>query len=129
MAIKDTCGVLVQGVQSRTNRELILMLYRADPPIVWALPCGRREKGETREEAAIREALEEVGAVVRLDGDSFSEINARKKRVTIFRATLLDIVDPTTPREGTPGWGSPLAICTGPYEGYNRRMLKYFGIL
>lgn len=46
----------------------IVLVRRADPPEGWALPGGFVEADETVEEAAVREALEETGIAVTLEG-------------------------------------------------------------
>jgi 8-oxo-dGTP diphosphatase len=47
------------------SRRLVL-IRRKHPPPGWALPGGHVEVGETVEQAAAREALEETGLTVRL---------------------------------------------------------------
>ncbi len=44
----------------------IVLIKRANPPHGWALPGGFVDEGETVEQAARREALEETGLEVRL---------------------------------------------------------------
>ena len=46
----------------------IVLIYRANPPSGWALPGGYVEYGESLEEAACREALEETGLEIELLG-------------------------------------------------------------
>lgn len=48
--------------------EGILLIERRNPPHGWALPGGFIDYGESAEQAAIREALEETGLHVRLTG-------------------------------------------------------------
>lgn len=52
------------------RRGRLLVVKRAAEPNrgVWAFPGGRVEPGETPEEAAVREAKEEVGLDVELEG-------------------------------------------------------------
>src|SRR5512137_1922321 len=44
----------------------IVLIERANPPYGWAIPGGFVDLGEIVEQAAIREALEEVSLTVRL---------------------------------------------------------------
>ncbi len=46
--------------------ERIVLIERKNPPFGWALPGGFVDYGESFEEAAVREALEETGIEVRL---------------------------------------------------------------
>jgi 8-oxo-dGTP diphosphatase len=53
----------------------IVLVKRRNPPHGWALPGGFVDYGETVEEAAVREALEETGLEIRIDRQfhSYSE--------------------------------------------------------
>ncbi len=72
----DACGyglysnpkVVVGSVLSEGGQ--ILLCRRAIEPRrnFWTLPAGYLENGETLEEGAAREALEEAGATIRIDG-------------------------------------------------------------
>ncbi|ANB02479.1 NUDIX hydrolase [Ectothiorhodospira sp. BSL-9] len=46
----------------------VLLIERRHPPHGWALPGGFVDVGETVEQAAVREALEETGLEVSLEG-------------------------------------------------------------
>jgi 8-oxo-dGTP diphosphatase len=46
----------------------VLLIERRNPPHGWALPGGFIDYGESAEQAAVREALEETGLNVRLTG-------------------------------------------------------------
>ena len=46
----------------------IVLIERKNPPYGWAIPGGFVDYGETVEAAAVREAKEETGLVVRLTG-------------------------------------------------------------
>ncbi|NND49982.1 MAG: NUDIX hydrolase [Rhizobiales bacterium] len=61
-----------------TRRESVLLIKRAKPPLLWSLPGGLVELGETLRHAAEREVFEETGL----------EIEAGKL------ATMMDIIRP-----------------------------------
>lgn len=46
----------------------VVLVWRANPPLGWALPGGFVDYGETVERAAVREAAEETGLAVELVG-------------------------------------------------------------
>ena len=48
------------------GREIVLCGRRS--PLLWALPKGTPDSGETREQTALREVTEETGLEVRLEG-------------------------------------------------------------
>ncbi|MHB8454606.1 MAG: NUDIX domain-containing protein [Acidiferrobacterales bacterium] len=59
-----TADIIIELVD-RDNRPIVL-IERKNPPYGWALPGGFVDLGERVEKAAVREALEETGLVVRL---------------------------------------------------------------
>ena len=50
------------------NKEGIVLIERANPPFGWAIPGGFVDYGESLEDAARREALEETGLSIELLG-------------------------------------------------------------
>jgi ADP-ribose pyrophosphatase YjhB (NUDIX family) len=69
----------------------IILIERRNPPLGWALPGGFVDYGESLEQAAVREALEETGLVVTLTKQQGSYSNPeRDKRFhtisTVFTA-------------------------------------------
>jgi 8-oxo-dGTP pyrophosphatase MutT (NUDIX family) len=94
-----------------------------------ALPCGGIEDDETPQLAAIREALEETGYVVRLLDDQPYVANEKRDNVQvyIYKAEIVEQKVALTPAEGIPVWVKPTEILDGPYGDFNRKMLVYFG--
>ncbi len=77
--------------------DRLLVVHEAKHGQLWWLPAGAVEPGETFEEAALRETLEEAGLRVRLDGlvrieRSIVDGGARER--VIFTATPLDASPP-----------------------------------
>ncbi|MGB9837414.1 NUDIX domain-containing protein [Methanothermobacter sp.] len=62
--------LLTVDVIIRLSEDTLVLVRRGKPPYEgsWAIPGGFVEYGETVEEAAIREALEETGLEVELEG-------------------------------------------------------------
>ena len=52
----------------RTEKDEFVLIRHHRFPKVWNFPCGKREKNETFEEAAIREVLEETGLSIKITG-------------------------------------------------------------
>jgi 8-oxo-dGTP diphosphatase len=70
----------------------IVLVRRKYPPLGWALPGGFVDAGETLEEAAEREALEETGLAVRLvrQFHTYSDPARDPRRHTISTVFLAD---------------------------------------
>ncbi len=70
----------------------IVLVRRAHPPLGWALPGGFVDAGETLEEAAAREALEETGLAVRLVRQlhTYSDPRRDPRRHTISTVFVAD---------------------------------------
>ena len=56
-------GVVIKDI---SNDPQVILCGRISPP-VWALPKGTPEMGETREETALREVVEETGLEVKTE--------------------------------------------------------------
>lgn len=56
----------VVGCYCESNKKILLLLRQSHLPQgnKWALPAGKKEKGESRSEAMIRELKEEIGITV-----------------------------------------------------------------
>jgi ADP-ribose pyrophosphatase YjhB (NUDIX family) len=69
------CGCAIQPRNPLLTVDIIIetangivLVERKNPPLGWALPGGFVDYGETLEQAAEREALEETGLRIRLTG-------------------------------------------------------------
>lgn len=89
---EHSCGAVVFRRINEEHRFLLIKNRRSNH---WGFPKGHMEKGETREETAIREVLEETGIHINIiDGfcrDSQYKIGSRiEKRVEVFLASTED---------------------------------------
>lgn len=89
---EHSCGAVVFR---RINEEYRFLLIKNRRSNHWGFPKGHMEKGETREQTAIREVLEETGIHIDIiDGfcrDSRYRIGSRiEKRVEVFLASTKD---------------------------------------
>lgn len=89
---EHSCGAVVFR---RINDEYRFLLIKNRRSNHWGFPKGHMEKGETREETAIREVLEETGVHISIFNDfcfeSRYKIGSRiEKRVDVFLAVTED---------------------------------------
>ena len=78
----------------------IVLIRRKNPPVGWALPGGFVDYGESLEEAAVREALEETSLAITLTGQlhTYSNPDRDPRRHTI--TTVFTARADGTPRAG-----------------------------
>lgn len=96
---QKSCGVLPYR-ETAEGREYLIVYEQFSQ--CWSLPKGRMEPGETEEQTALRELLEETGLAARLDDVSPAKVEypifaVGRKEVLFFPAQVIG--DPT-PREG-----------------------------
>ncbi len=60
-----TVDIIIE-ITRRNGQEGIILIKRKNPPHGWALPGGFVDRGESLEEAAVREAKEETSLDIRL---------------------------------------------------------------
>ncbi len=70
MRYEKSCGALVFRNTDR-GLEVLLLKHRAGH---WDFPKGHVEKGESEQETALREVLEESGLTVKLDEGNFRQV-------------------------------------------------------
>lgn len=62
--MKGDTVLIAAAVVVHDGRLLLIRRAVAEGALVWQLPAGKTELGESPQEAAVREALEEAGVVV-----------------------------------------------------------------
>ena len=118
-------GVLIfSGAPS----ELALAFRRRGETV--GLPCGKVDPGETPAQAAVREAFEETGFHVEIDGDitPYVGYDINDTLVWTFRAKIVGGDMHGEIREGSPYWASCQDLVDNQYGVYNARMLHHFGV-
>lgn len=82
----------------------VVLVKRKNPPVAWALPGGFVDYGESLEQAAVREALEETGLCIRLGRQfhTYSEPDRDPRQHTVSTVFLATA-------EGTPVAGDDAA--------------------
>ena len=87
--------------------EEVLLIRRGKPPRVghWSLPGGAQELGETVNEAAVREVMEETGVEIEIIGlvDVVDSIRRDGDGQVEFHYTLVDLAAEWRSGEARPG--------------------------
>lgn len=94
MKKEKSCGALIVR-RGAAGEEILLIKHNGGH---WAFPKGHVEAGETEEETALREVLEETGLTVKLDTRyremvTFSPAPGVTKDVVYFAATVVSGVE------------------------------------
>ncbi|MGW1275514.1 NUDIX hydrolase [Streptomyces tsukubensis] len=84
------------------SRLLLIRRAVAEPNLEWQFPAGEIEPGETPEEAAVREAREEAGVIVRALRILHDRIHDATGRHIIYVACVIE--------SGTPHAASPREV-------------------
>ncbi len=89
----NVVGTVPVWLDEAGSPQILLCLRNIEPRKgFWTLPAGFHEVGETTQEGAIRETLEEAGARVELDGlFSVQEVVHVGQVHMFYRARLLDL--------------------------------------
>ena len=118
-------GVLIF---SGATSELALAFRRRGETV--GLPCGKIDPGETPAQAAVREAFEETGFQVEIDGNATPYVgyDINDTLVWTFRAKIVGGDMHGEIREGSPYWASCQDLVDNQYGVYNARMLHHFGV-
>ena len=110
------------------------LLFRRKDQKGLSLPGGKKERGETIKDAALREILEEVGATVDLftlpEGHplAFGATTSDGFMFFTFVGALKTLSAPTHAQEGQAVWGTADDLRKGTFKDYNTKMLYSFGL-
>lgn len=80
----------VAGIIFSPDRSSVLLIKRRDVPI-WVLPGGGIDQGESSEEAAKREILEETGFTVKAERlvGNYLPLNRLSKQTHLYECTII----------------------------------------
>jgi 8-oxo-dGTP pyrophosphatase MutT (NUDIX family) len=125
-SIKRVACVLLVNHQGK-----ILGVSRGPGSELFGLPGGEVESGETDEEAAIRETMEETGLVISnlrvLYANYSVDPTGAKRWVTTFAADWQGVPRPS--HEGDVRWIDVDKLLSGPFAVYSHGLLKSLGII
>ena len=79
-----TVDIIIE-IKRKNGQEGIILIKRKNPPHGWALPGGFVDRGESLEEAAVREAKEETSLDIKLINQfhTYSDPNRDPRKHTI----------------------------------------------
>jgi 8-oxo-dGTP pyrophosphatase MutT (NUDIX family) len=109
----------------RRDDGKILAVSRPNDPEAFGLPGGHIELGETPEEAAVREVLEETG----IDIFNLKEVYSTYDNQELVNCFIADFVGkPIQKESGVVKWVDPEVLINGPFGGYNLELFVLLGI-
>lgn len=106
-----------------------ILLFQKKGQNGYDIPFGKREIGETPEQTAIREVLEETGYLIEIIPHAPCSRKGKNGVCITFLGKVVEKREPTHPHEGKAIIGDIKLLDTGKYPDYNRRMLQHFGFL
>lgn len=118
----------------RNTEGLYLGVSRKDDPNAFGLGGGKVDPGETPEQAAVRELLEETGLVADMATIKHAYEGwcpGGKDGVRYYTATYMAKVRGVinTTEKGRVAWVTAKQLLDGPFGTYNRAMLTHMGLL
>jgi mutator protein MutT len=109
----------------------ILSVSRKDDPTMQGMPGGHVDPGETAEEAAARELMEEVGLTATKLSLIFKRKDANGFTVSTFACEAEGEIKPRKGEHGVVRWVQPAVLVDPahcPFVDYNRALFKKLGI-
>ena len=121
-SLPQSACVLVQS----EDGKLVLGVSRKDDKNAFGLPGGKVDPGETPEEAAERELLEETGFTVFDLHEVYAAPDAHGYYCVTFTGVALGEVN--TEEEGRVAWLHPKEFIKGPFGDYIKNLFEVVGI-
>jgi len=105
-----------------SNDNKVLGVSRKDDPTAFGLPGGKVEAGESLEQAAARELLEETGLIATSLRCVYVALEKEFSTVA-FEATVTGEI--STTESGVVRWVEPEVLFSGPFGVYNTRLFEH----